>query len=117
MWSSKHAGSGGLVHRQVNRHSDAANLKLKRQLWIFFSLAFTAFSMFYLSPNYNKCCLAPVGSRSIQGPNPKSFCSRGVCSIMCEADNNVGRCKSTAGFLKLTVVVNSCYYQCLKYSC
>jgi len=33
--------------------------------------------MFYLSPDYNKCCFVPAGSRSIQGPSPTSFCSRG----------------------------------------
>ncbi len=45
--------SGAPVHGQVNQRLGAANLLIRH-----FLVAFSAFSMFDLSPDCNKCCFA-----------------------------------------------------------
>lgn len=92
------------------------NLEVKMTA-VGFVLTFAANGMFYLSPDYNKRCFVPAGSRS---RSPHLFVQGGVLrlinSFMCEGDNSVGRCVSTAGcFSKLTVVVISCNCQCMEH--
>lgn len=77
MWSPIDAGSGAPVHGQVAfRCSKPVNTTA---VGLVFLVAFTAFGMFDLSPDCNKRCFAHAGSGSKQGPDHKSFCSRGVC--------------------------------------